>query len=149
VLAAAAALLAAFAAAVIALVLATGSPAQPSGPLRAGEITGAVRSFAGAYDQRNSRALARILAPDVMELTPGAAERGRAAVLNDLKAQFGATTGYALGDVAVQPGWVGRATSQYAVLRTGRPDLSGQITFGIERVAGRPVIGLIVIQPAG
>jgi serine/threonine-protein kinase len=149
VLAAAAALLAAAAAAMVALVLAAGSPPPPRGPLRAGEITGAVRAFAAAYDQRNSHALARILAPQVMELTPGAAERGRAAVLTDLKAQFGATTGYALGDVAVQPGWVGRATSQYAVLRTGRPDLSGQITFGIERVAGRPVIGLIVIQPAG
>jgi serine/threonine-protein kinase len=146
-LAAAAALLT-VAAVALALTL-DGSPAPPRGPLRAGEITGAVRAFAAAYDQRDARALARVLAPEVMELRPGAAERGRAAVQADLKAQFAATSGYALGDVAVQPGWVGRATSQYAVLRTGRPDLSGQITFGLERVAGRPMIGLIVIQPAG
>jgi hypothetical protein len=77
-------------------------------------------------------------------------ERGRPAVLAQFERQFanGSISGYALAGVRAQPGWVGRASAQYAVLRAGLPDLSGRITFGLERVDGRPVIGLITAQPA-
>jgi hypothetical protein len=126
--------------AVAALVLSTAP--RPRGPLRATDITAAVHAFATAVAQHDAKALGRLLAPDVTEVSPGAVEHGRAAVL----AQY-SISGYALADVRVQPGWVGRASAQYAVLRPGQPDLSGQVTFGLERLGGRTVIGLITTQP--
>jgi serine/threonine-protein kinase len=127
-------------------------PAPPRpGPLRATEIAGVVRAFAAAFGQRDVRALAPLLAPEVTEVAPGVVERGRTAVLADYARQFGdgSISGYAVADVQVRGGWVARASAQYAILRAGRPDLSGEITFGLERVSGRAAIGLIVTQPRG
>jgi serine/threonine-protein kinase len=148
ILAGAAALLATIAA-VAALTRTPAAP--PSGPLRATEIAGVVRAFASAYAQRDPRALDRLLARDVTAVTPGAVERGRAAVLGDYERQFAdsSISGYAVADVQTRPGWVGRASAQYAMLRAGRPDLSGELTLGLERIAGRAEIGLIITQPRG
>jgi hypothetical protein len=131
--------------------LTLGSPTKPVGPLRATEIAGVVRAFATAYGERDTRALTPLLALEVTEVSPGGVERGRPAVLRDFERQFAdsSISGYAVADVQTRPGWVGRASAQYAVLRAGLPDVSGEITFGVERVAGRPAIGLIAIQPRG
>jgi serine/threonine-protein kinase len=147
VLASAAALLACLAA-VAALIGTSGS--TPLGPLRSTDIASVVHRFATAVAQRDARALGRVLAPEVTQVAPGAVQRGRAAVLAQYERQFadGSISGYAVANVQPQPGWVGRASAQYAVLRPGQPDLSGQIVFGVERVAGQPVIGLIAMQPA-
>jgi serine/threonine-protein kinase len=147
VLASAAGLLACLAA--VAVLIATSGTA-PAGPIRSSDIASVVHRFATAVAQHDARALGRVLAPDVTQVAPGAVQRGRAAVLAQYERQFanGSISGYALANVHPQRGWVGRALAQYAVLRPGQPDLSGQIAFGVERVAGQPVIGLIAMQPA-
>ncbi len=133
--------------AVAALIL--GSGARSPEPLRATDISGAVHAFAAAIAQHDANALRRVLAPEVAEMSARTTLRGRAAVLTQYERQFadGSISGYAVADIRVQPGWVGRATAQYAVLRSGLPDLSGQIVLGLERTGGRPAIGLIVMQP--
>lgn len=123
----------------------------PSGPLGQTEIATLVRSFAGAYGHRDARALGSLLAPDVTRVSAGAIEHGRAPVLGEYEAQFRdqSIVGYEVSNLQVQTGWVGRASGRYAVVRTGQADLSGSVTFGVERVAGHPMIGLITTQPAG
>ncbi len=147
-LAAAAALLAGVAVGVVALL----SPAAtPPGPLSRSEVVGVVRSFAAAYGQRDARALAVLMAPEIERVSPQATESGRAAVLAEYRAQLRdrSISGYRVAGVTVQTGWVGRAEAQYAVLRTGQSAETGTVTFGVERVGGRPMIGLIVTQPPG
>ncbi len=132
----------------MALALSTRSTPRP-GRLTSGEIERTVHAFATAYSNRDGRALEAVLAPNVVRAgSSGAVARGRAAVLAQYEAQFGSISGYAVGDVQVQgAGWVGRAVAHYTLLRGGQPAGSGDVTFGVERVDGRPAIGLIATRP--
>ena len=139
------------AAAIAAVLLLTNSGARPPGPLSTSEVTGVVRAFASAYARRDPSALAAVLAPDVERVNPSAVQRGRSAVLAEYRGQLADRTidGYRVEDLRVQPGWVGRASAQYVVSRSGQLPVSGSVVFGVERVAGRPLIGLITTQPPG
>jgi hypothetical protein len=129
------------------VLLGSASP-RPPGPLTATEINRTVQAFATAYSNRDARALAAVLAPDVVRAgTSGAVVRGRTVVLKQYEAQFSSISGYAVGDVRVQPGWAGRASAHFTLLRGGQPAGSGDVTFGIERVGDRPAIGLIATRP--
>ena len=57
--------------------------------------------------------------------------------------------GYQLSNVVVTPGWVGRAAGEYEVPLAGGGALSGSVVFGIERVGGRAVIGMITTEQTG
>jgi hypothetical protein len=130
-----------------ALALGGGSP-RPAGPLTVKEINRVVQAFATAYSNRDGRALGAVLAPDVVRAgSSGAIARGRTAVLTQYESQFDRISGYAVGDVQVRPGWAGRAVAHYTLLMGGQPVGSGDVTFGVERLNGRPVIGLIATRP--
>jgi serine/threonine-protein kinase len=147
-LAGAAALLVAVA---TALVLVMAPAASPTGPLSRTEITGVVQSFATAYGQRDARALGLLMAPNVERFSPSATEIGRTAVLAEYRGQLRdrSIMAYRVAGLSVETGWVGRAAAQYAVVRAGQSTETGSVTFGIERVGGRPVIELIATQPPG
>ncbi len=132
-------------------VLATGGGASIPGPLTRVEMNRVVQSFARAYGHRDTAGLASLLAAGVTRADTGSIERGRAAVLSEYRAELAdpSIVGYRLTGTTLTPGWTGRASAQYAVLRIARPTLTGQVTLAIERVAGRPRIVLIAIQPAG
>jgi hypothetical protein len=139
--------LVAAAAAAAALILTSGR-SRPPGPLTRGEINRVVHAFATAYSNRDGRALTAVLAPDVVRAgTSGQVARGRDAVLAQYEAQFASISGYGIGDVRIAPGWAGRAVAHFTLLRGGQPAGSGIVTFGVERVDGRPEIGLIATRP--
>ncbi|HTX46761.1 MAG TPA: protein kinase [Solirubrobacteraceae bacterium] len=119
-----------------------------TGPLSSAEVMGAVRAFASAYSDRDPRALARALAPDVERVSPTAVEHGRAAVLAEYEQQFGSEPirAYELADARVLAGPVGRVSGSYTVLLRGRASITGTVAFGVERVGGRAEIGLIATQ---
>jgi serine/threonine-protein kinase len=134
--------------AVAAALILTSGRSRPPGPLTSGEISRAVHAFATAYSNRDGRALTAMLAPEVVQAgTSGRIVRGREAVVAKYEAQFGSISGYGIGDIRVQPGWAGRAVAHFTLLRGGQPAGSGIVTFGIERVNGRPEIGLIATRP--
>ncbi len=125
------------------------SKATPSGPLSSAEVIGAVRQFASAYSDRNARALARVLAPNAERVSPTAVQHGRTAVVREYELQFRADPirAYELSDTTVVPGAVGRVSGRYTVLMRGRAAaITGTVAFGVERVDGRPEIGLIATQ---
>jgi hypothetical protein len=134
------------AAAVVAL--ASSPKATPTGPLSSAEVMGAVRGFASAYSDKNARALARVLAPGVERVSPTAVEHGHAAVLAEYEAQFKSEPirAYELSDTSVVAGSVGRVSGRYTVLQRGRAAITGTVAFGVERVDGKPEIGLIATQ---
>jgi serine/threonine-protein kinase len=144
----------ALAATVVALATAAAAlslkPSSP-GPLTRKDIETVVQSFARAYGHRDARALGAVLAPGASRVTPSDMEHGRPGVEARYGAELadGSIVAYRLSGLDVTPGWVGRATARYAVLRIGRPTLTGQVAFGVERVGGHPEIGLIAIRPAG
>jgi hypothetical protein len=134
---------------VVAAVLATSRRAAPPRPLTGAEVTTVAQSFARDYGRRDARALGRLLAPEVTRANAGAIDRGRAAVLARYRTQLAdpSIVGYRLTDLNVTPGWVGRATARFAVLRIAQPTITGQVTFAIERVGRRTAIVLITTQP--
>lgn len=138
-------------AAVIVAVALLSSGGQSSGPLSASEIAAAANSFARAYAHEDPGALARLLAPDVERVSPTGVERGRAAVLAEYRRQFsqGGIEGYRLSHVSITPGWVGRLSASYTVPRAGGRAFGGSVVFGVRRLNGRSVIGLIATQPQG
>jgi hypothetical protein len=139
-------------AAVVIVVLAlAGSGTRVPRPLSRPDVAGVVRAFASAYGHRDAQALAAVLAPDVQRVSPGADQRGRDAVLAEYRAQLGdrAIQDYRLENLQVQGGWAGRASARYTVVRAGQQPISGSVVFGIERISGRPRIGLITTQPSG
>jgi predicted Ser/Thr protein kinase len=134
---------------VVAVVALASSPkATPTGPLSSAEVLRAVRGFATAYSEKNPRALAGVLAPGVERVSPTAVEHGRVAVLAEYEAQFKAEPirAYELSDTTIVPGAVGRVSGRYTVLQRGRAAITGTVAFGVERVDGRPEIGLIATQ---
>jgi Domain of unknown function (DUF4440) len=146
ILLAAAALVAVVAAAVVALVATSGHTA--SGPLRASEVAAAARSFARAYAGEDPDALAKLLTSDVQRVSPTGVERGRSAVIAEYRSQFAASgiQGYRLDNLKATPGWVGRASAHYTVSRAGGKGFGGTVVFGVRRVKGRPLIGLIATR---
>jgi serine/threonine-protein kinase len=142
-------ILAAVLAAAALLAASLSSSGSPPGPLRQVEISGVLGSFASAYGHRDARAVASLLAPDVTRVSSGTVEHGRPAVVARYRAEFadGSIIAYHLRELQVESGWVGRAAGRYAVIRAGQANLSGGVTFGIERVDGRPRIALIAIAP--
>jgi protein kinase-like protein len=121
------------------------------GRLSRSEITGLVARFGVAYGERRPGVLAGLLAPGVVQVSPNAIERGQAAVATALRRELGDTSivGYRLSATTVAPGWIGRAAGRYVIVRTGHSDLSGQVTFGVDRVAGQPRIVLIAVRASG
>ena len=137
------------AAAIAGLVLLLTPGAGAAGPLTQSDVAGVVNSFATDYGRHDLPALGQLLAPGVVRMSTAATERGRDAVLAEYRDQLAdrSITGYRVGALKVQAGWVGRASAQYAVLRGGQVAATGSVTFGVERVGGRPEIGLIATQP--
>ncbi len=118
---------------------------KPSGPLSSSEVASAAHSFARAYGREDATALAALLTPDVQRVSATGVERGRAAVLAEYKRQFaaGGIQDYQLGKLSVTAGWVGRVSSSYTVPRSGGRSFGGTVVFGVRRVDGKPLIGLI------
>ncbi len=145
------ALLAAVAAVIIASANLGSRTVVPTGPLSSAEVIGAARQFASAYGSRDSRALGRVLAGDVTRISTLVAEHGRAAVLAEYQRQFSADPirAYLLQDPVVTPGNVGRVAARYTVLLRGSATITGVVVFGVERIGGRAVIGLILTQQTG
>jgi hypothetical protein len=139
------------AAAVAAVVIALVSSSSPrrAGPVTSSQVTGAVQSFASAYSRRDSAAMARLLAPSAVRVSPSSSEHGRAAVLADYRQQFRSKplpVGYELSNLHVSPGWVARATADYTLKLQGGGSVRGHVVFGVQRVAGRVKIGLIATR---
>jgi serine/threonine-protein kinase len=125
--------------------------AATTGPLSTAEVIGAARGFASAYGARDSRALGRVLAAGVTRFSGLAVEHGRAAVLAEYQRQFKSDPirAYLLQDPVVTPGNVGRVAARYTILLTGHATITGTVVFGVERLGGRVVIGLIATQQTG
>jgi predicted Ser/Thr protein kinase len=122
--------------------------AVPTGPLTTADVVGAARGFASAYGARDGAALGLVLAADVTRISPTASEQGRAAVLAEYERQFRSDPirAYELGDTVATPGVVGRLAARYTVLLRGRGTITGNVVFGVKRVDGRVVIGLIATR---
>jgi Protein kinase domain len=122
--------------------------ADPNRPLSSGDVAGAARGFARAYAHEDTRGLAQLLSPDVQRISASDVQRGRAAVVAAYRSQFRAqrTQGYKLGDLKVDAGPVGRAEARFTVERAGRPPITGDVVFGVERRNGKPRIRLIATE---
>jgi ketosteroid isomerase-like protein len=122
---------------------------EASKPLTGSEVRDAAQSFAVAYAREDDEALAALLARDVARVTPGDAQRGRDAVLQEYRRQFAgnATSGYVVNDLEVRSGAAGRASGRYVASRSGREPITGRIVFGVRREDGRPRVGLIAATP--
>jgi serine/threonine protein kinase len=120
-----------------------------SGPLTASDVQAAVDAFATAYSQEDADALSRSLARDVSRVTPSDAQRGRDNVVREYRRQFTAnpTERYALTDVSVRAGAIGRASGRYVVSRSGRAAITGRVAFGVQREQGHPRVALIAATP--
>ncbi|HEU0023517.1 MAG TPA: protein kinase, partial [Thermoleophilaceae bacterium] len=123
--------------------------ADERGPLSESEVRGVVDAFADAYAREAGADLGRVLARDVARVTPGDTQRGRGVVVREYRRQFAAqeTGGYALRELEVRPGAIGRASARYVVSRSGGSPITGRVVFGVERDQGEPRIGLIAATP--
>jgi serine/threonine-protein kinase len=138
-------------AAVVAVAVLAANTSKPAGPLSAAEVTDAARAFASAYGSRDRAAMSRALAPGATRISTSVTERGRNAVLAEYERQFRGDPirGYELEHPVIRTGAVGRLAARYTVLLGGKGTIKGTVVFGVERVGGRPVIGLIVTQQSG
>lgn len=132
---------------VLAMALTSGG-SDPNRPLSSSDVASAAQSFASAYGHEDASALARLLAPDVERVSASDVQRGRTAVLAAYRAQFRAqvTRAYKLDGLKVSAGSVGRAEAHFSVVRAGRPPITGDVVFGIERRAGKVRIRLIATE---
>jgi predicted Ser/Thr protein kinase len=123
----------------------------PNGPLSATEVANTARAFATAYGHRDAGAMSRLVAADVSRISATATEHGRLAVVAEYRRQFASNPirVYELQGLVVTPGWVGRAAARYTVRLAGHGTIDGTVVFGVERVNGHVVIGLITTQPSG
>jgi serine/threonine protein kinase len=121
------------------------SSSDPNRPLSRADVAAAARRFASAYSQENTRALARLLSPDVQRVSASDVEHGRSAVVSAYRSQFRSqvTRGYNLDNLEVEGGPAGRAQARFTVERAGRPPIRGQVVLGVERRRGKPRIRLI------
>jgi Protein kinase domain len=120
-----------------------------TGPLTEGDVRAAVGDFAAAVGDEDRDALADVLAARAQRVFPTDSQRGRRAVLATYARQFRTSeiTGYALEDLAVQGGRVGRASGRYTLERADRAPAGGRIVFGVVRERGRPRVALIAATP--
>jgi serine/threonine-protein kinase len=141
---------AAVAAAAAVIVLTRGTTTR-TGPLSVAEVTSAAKVFASAYGGRDRAALANVLAPDVTRISTTVTEHGRPAVLKEYARQFrtDAIRSYELQNPTVVAGRAGRLSAHYIVRLRGGGTIIGSVVFGVERIDGRPMIGLIVTQQSG
>jgi len=149
-LAATIAVLALPAAALIAWTLGGGGrTSHPSGPLTTTEVRAVARAFATAYSDENAVTLRRLLDPSVKRVSASDAQTGRAAVVSEYQRQFDADAvqRYALSELQVTGGRVGRAEGRYTVTRAGRGPLRGRLVLGVvRRPGGAAAIALIATE---
>ena len=126
----------------------TSNGSDPSRPLSNADVARTARGFASAYAHEDSRALARLLAPDVQRVSASDVQRGRSAVVSAYRSQFRSqvTRAYRLDGLQVTGGNAGRAEARFTVVRAGRPSITGQVMLGVERRNGRPRIRLIATE---
>jgi protein kinase-like protein len=120
-----------------------------TGPVSSTEVRNTAESFALAYAREDDHSLRRLLSSDVDRVTPADREHGRRAVLREYRRQFGinSTRSYALDNLRVTGGEVGRARGRYAASLAGHRPITGQVVFGVRRQGGRPRIALIAVTP--
>jgi serine/threonine-protein kinase len=128
---------------------ATGGSGTATGPLGAGEVRSVAESFADAYTHEDDAALRRILTPGARRFSPSDVQRGRPAVVGEYHRQFAADTikKYALDQLKVAGGRVGRAEGRYTVTRDGAQPITGRIVLAVVRRDGKPAIDLILSEP--
>jgi serine/threonine-protein kinase len=126
-----------------------GDGAAPAGPLGDGDVRSLAQSFADAYTHEDDAALRRLLTPAVRRFSPSDVQRGRPSVVGEYHRQFAAdrVERYALEDLQVTGGRVGRAEGHYTVTRAGAAPITGRLVLGMVRRDGRPTIDLIVTEP--
>jgi hypothetical protein len=126
-----------------------GGSGTTTGPLGADEVRSVAESFADAYTDEDDAALRRVLTPAVRRVSPTDIQRGRASVVGEYHRQFVASTikKYALDDLKVTGGPVGRAEGRYTVTATGAAPLTGRIVLGVVRRDGKATIDLIATEP--
>src|SRR6185503_785755 len=107
------------------------------------------RAFARAYGREDTRALSRLLAADVQRVSPIDAQRGRRSVVAEYQRQFDVDTieHYELAGLVSVGGRAGRASARYTVTRHARPNITGRVALGVERIRGRARIRLIATEP--
>lgn len=135
--------------AIVVLVLAlSSSSSDPHRGLSNSDVENVARSFARAYSREDSRALARLLSPDVQRVSASDLQRGRASVVGAYRSQFRSqvTRAYKLDDLKIDSGPVGRAEASFTVERGGRPPIRGDVVLGVERRDGRARIRLIATE---
>ena len=120
-----------------------------SGAVTATDVRDAVDAFATAYTREDADALTTLLTRGVSRVTPSDAQRGRGSVVREYRRQFAAnpTERYALADLSVRPGPIGRASGRYVVTRLGKGPITGRVAFGVQREEGRPRVALIAATP--
>lgn len=137
------------AAAIIVVALLPSSSPRPLGPLTSSQAAQPIQAFARAYGRRDAAAIARLLTPAVVRVSASATEHGRAAVLGAYRQQFRTSpvpVAYELSHLHVAPGWIARATADYTLRLRGGGSVRGHVVFGVQRVGGRPAIGLIATR---
>jgi serine/threonine protein kinase len=136
------------AAIVVVVALTGGGGSDPNRPLSNADVASTARSFASAYAHEDTRSLARLLSPDVKRVSASDVQTGRGAVVSAYRSQFRSqrTRAYKLDGLTVEAGPVGRAEARFTVERAGRPPITGQVVFGVERRNGRPRIRLIATE---
>jgi hypothetical protein len=126
-----------------------GAGGTATGPLGEGEVRSVAQAFASAYTDEDDAALRRILTPAVRRYSPSDTQRGRPSVVGEYHRQFAADAvqKYALADLKVTGGRVGRAEGRYTVTRQGAAPITGRLVLGIVRRNGKPAIDLVVTEP--
>ncbi|HMJ33536.1 MAG TPA: serine/threonine-protein kinase [Baekduia sp.] len=126
-----------------------GGDGTPTGPLGGGEVRSVAESFADAYTNEDDTALRRLLTPAVRRFSPSDVQSGRPQVVGEYHRQFAAdkVKEYALSDLTVTGGRVGRAEGRYTVTRDGAAPITGRIVLGVVRRNGKPAIDLIATEP--
>src|SRR3954454_6407211 len=133
---------------VVTAIALTNHNGNPNRALSNGEVQDLASKFARAYGHEDSRALSRLMSPDVERVSASDVQRGRSSVLSAYRSQFRsqATRAYRLQDLKIDAGSVGRAEGRFTVLRSGRPPIRGSVVFGVERRNGHPRIKLIATE---
>ena len=135
--------------AIVVLVLAlTGGSSDPNRPLSDADVENVATRFAHAYSTENTRAMLRLLSPDVERVSASDVQRGRSSVIAAYRTQFRSqvTRAYKLDGLQIESGPVGRAQANFRVERKGRPPITGNVVLGVERRNGRPRIRLIATE---
>jgi ketosteroid isomerase-like protein len=135
-------------AAVVLVIALTAGSSDPNRPLTDSDVEAAASAFARAYTHEDTRAMARLLSPDVERVSASDVQHGRSSVIAAYRAQFRSqvTRAYKLDGLQIKSGPVGRAQANFRVERAGRPAITGNVVLGVERRNGRPRIRLIATE---